>query len=97
MSDYFKLSLLTFDDNKLPSSQKKDSVDSLDIEDLSDDEDEPEVDPDRDNNGNDHDEGQNSDLDSDDNSPDASNDSGNSKEHSHAIFGTNHQVSDSGE
>ena len=40
MSDYFKLSLLTFDDNELPSSQKKDNIDTLDVENLSDDEDE---------------------------------------------------------
>ena len=43
MIDYewlFLLSLLTFDDNKLPSSQKKDRLDTLNVEDLSDDEDE---------------------------------------------------------
>ena len=33
------LSRLTFDDNELPSSQKKDRLNTLDVEDLSDDED----------------------------------------------------------
>ena len=41
MIDYewlFLLSLLTFDDNKLPSSQKKDRLNTQNVEDLSDDE-----------------------------------------------------------
>ena len=85
---FLLLSLLTFDDNKLPSSQKKDRLNTLDVEDLSDDEDET---------WSCTQQREDSELDSDDNGQDASKGSGKSKKHCHSTWETNHQVSDSEE
>ncbi|XP_074323983.1 uncharacterized protein LOC141660901 [Apium graveolens] len=74
---------VTFDNAKLPSIQKKDSSDNLNVEDLYDDKDEPEVVPNNNDNGNDPNNDYSSDSDSGD--PDDSGDNGNAREQIHSV------------